>query len=95
LVGVALTDSPSAFFGTFVVLKSLAALSSALPQWEPATPPKWFSSVMNRVPNVRPGEKFEDFWAEDRVKEEDRRQKNEQVWAGERRQSGKSAGKKA
>jgi len=95
LVGVALTDSAGVFFGIFVVLKSMAALSGALPQWEPATPPKWFSNVMNRVPNVRPGEKFEDFWAKDRVEEESRRQKNEQVWTGERRRSRKPAGKKA
>ena len=94
-VGVALTDSPCAFFGTFVVLKSLAALSGALPQWEPATPPKWFSNLMNRVPNVHPGEKFEDYWAEDRVKEQKRREKNEQPWTTGRRRFGKSAGRKA
>lgn len=84
-VGVALTDAPNAFFGTFVVLKSLAALGSALPQYEPATPPKWFSRLMNRVPNVRPGETFEQFWAEDRADERERREKNEQPWTAAKR----------
>ncbi|MBO0676147.1 hypothetical protein JRC04_01580 [Mycolicibacterium sp. S2-37] len=84
-VAVAMTDAPNAFFGTFVVLKSLAALSGALPQYDPVHPPKWLSSIMNRVPNVRPGEKFEDFWSEERTDERERREKNEQPWATGRR----------
>jgi hypothetical protein len=84
-IGIALTDAPSAFFGVFVVLKTLASLSAALPQWEPATPPKWFSALMNRVPNDHPGERFEDFWAEDRADEAQRRERNEQPWTARRR----------
>lgn len=84
-VGVAVTNAPGAFFGTFVVLKSLAALSSALPQYEPATPPTWFSAIMNRVPNVHPGKKFEDFWTEDRAEERRRRERNEEPWSAGRR----------
>jgi ABC-type multidrug transport system fused ATPase/permease subunit len=84
-IGIALTDSPSAFFGVFVVLKTLASLSAVLPQWEPKTPPKWFSNIMNRVPNVRPGERFEDFWAEDRADEAERRERNERPWTARRR----------
>jgi hypothetical protein len=80
LFGVAITDAPSAFFGVFVVLKSLAALSLALPQWDPEQPPRWFSRVMNRVPNVHPGKRFEDFWAESRAASEDRRAANERPW---------------
>jgi ABC-type multidrug transport system fused ATPase/permease subunit len=83
-VGIALTDAPSAFFGVFVVLKTLASLSAVLPQWEPATPPKWLSTMMNRVPNVHPGERFEDFWAEDRADEAQRRERNERAWTAQR-----------
>jgi cytochrome b561 len=79
-VGVALTGAPDAFFGTFVVLKSLSALSFALPQWQPSVAPKWLSRVMNRVPNVHPGETFEEFWAKDRAEEAERLTNNERPW---------------
>jgi hypothetical protein len=79
-----MTDA-SALFGVFVVLKTLYALSMALPQWEPVTPPRWLSRVMNRLPNVHPGERFEDMWAKDRADEADRRERNEQEWTGARR----------
>jgi hypothetical protein len=85
-VTVAMTDAPDALFGAFVVLKSLAALIVALPQWEPATPPAWLSRMLNRMPNVRPGERFEDEWEKDRGYEAARRARNEQPWiVGERR----------
>jgi hypothetical protein len=84
LLGVAITGASSAFFGVFVVLKTLYALSLGLPQWEPATPPVWLSRVMNRLPNVHPGEKFEDHWAKDRDDEAKRRERNEQPWADNR-----------
>lgn len=80
LFGVAITDAPSAFFGVFVVLKSLVALSFALPQWNPEHPPEWFSAVMNRLPNVHPGTRFEDFWAQSRAAAEARRAANERPW---------------
>lgn len=85
LLAVAVTGAPSALFGVFVVLKTLAALSAALPQWEPATAPGWLSRVANRLPNVHPGRRFEDVWAEDRANEANRRESNEQPWAGARR----------
>jgi hypothetical protein len=84
MIGAAMTDA-SALFGVFVVLKTLYALSTALPQWEPATPSKGLSRVMNRLPNVHPGERFEDMWAKDRADEAERRDRNEQPWAGARR----------
>jgi hypothetical protein len=84
MFGAAITDT-SALFGVFVVLKTLYALSTALPQWEPATPPQWLSRAMNRLPNVRPGERFEDSWAKDRADEAERREKNEQHWTDARR----------
>ena len=84
MLGAAMTDA-SALFGVFVVLKTLYALSTALPQWEPATAPNWLSRVMNRLPNVHPGERFEDTWAKDRADEGERRERNEQPWTGARR----------
>jgi hypothetical protein len=84
MFGAAMTDF-SALFGVFVVLKTLYALSMALPQWEPAAAPKWLSRMMNRLPNVHPGEGFEDLWAKDRADEVDRRDGNEQPWTGTRR----------
>ena len=80
MIGAAMTDA-SALFGVFVVLKTLYALSMALPQWDPATAPNWLSRVMNRLPNVHPGQRFEDTWAKDRADEVERRERNEQPWA--------------
>jgi hypothetical protein len=84
MFGAAMTDA-SALFGVFVVLKTLYALSMALPQWEPATAPNWLSRVMNRLPNMHPGQRFEDMWAKDRADEIERRERNEQPWEGARR----------
>lgn len=78
--GIAATDAPGALFGIFVVLKTLAALSAVIPQWEPERPPRWLSTLMDRVPNVHPGERFEDFWAHDQARERDRQRRNEQPW---------------
>jgi hypothetical protein len=84
MFAAAFTDF-SALFGVFVVLKTLNALSTSLPQWEPATPPRWLSRAMNRLPNVHPGARFEDQWAKERADEADRRDRNEQPWTGARR----------
>lgn len=80
-IAIALTDAPTSFFGVFVVLKTLAALSFVVPQYEPARAPRSLSNLMNRVPNVHPGERFEDFWAEDRKHEMTRRERNERPWS--------------
>ncbi|CAN5768344.1 DUF6498-containing protein [soil metagenome] len=80
LFAVAVTAAPTALFGVFVVLKSLFALTMVLPQWEPATAPGWLSRVMNRVPNVHPGKRFEEVWSEDRADENVRRARNDQPW---------------
>jgi hypothetical protein len=84
LMAVGLTDAPSALFGVFVVLKTMYSLSLVLPQWEPATPPAWFSRLMNRVPNAHPGERFEDYWAKDRQAEAERRERNDEPWTQRR-----------
>jgi hypothetical protein len=80
LCAIALTDAADALFGIFVVLKTLAALSFALPQWEPRDAPTWLSRTMNRVPSVRSGERFEDAWRKDRDAETARRDVNERRW---------------
>jgi Family of unknown function (DUF6498) len=77
-LGIAVTDAPDALFGVFVVLKSLAALSAVLPQWEPTALPEWVSRVMNKIPNVRHGQSFDDAWAQERAGESARQAKNEQ-----------------
>ncbi|HEX2285252.1 MAG TPA: DUF6498-containing protein [Mycobacterium sp.] len=83
MFGAVMTDA-SALFGVFVVLKTLHALSTALPQWEPATPPAWLSRAMNRLPNVHPGKRFEEVWAKDRADEAERRERNEEPWTARR-----------
>jgi uncharacterized protein DUF6498 len=80
LLALAVTGASAAFFGVFVTLKSLFAISTALPQWQPVTPPAWLSRVMNRVPNGRAGGRFEDAWAQEREDEEERRARNERPW---------------
>lgn len=84
-LGIAVTGAPTAIFGVFVVLKTLHALSTALPQWEPITAPSWLSRVMNRLPTAQPGRSFEDQWDSDRADESQRRNRNEQPWVGARR----------
>lgn len=80
LIGIALTDATDALFGIFVVLKTLAALSTAIPQWEPAAAPKWLSRMMNRVRPTRPGERFEDSWVKRGEAELARREDNDRPW---------------
>lgn len=77
LLGVAVTGAPSALFGVFVVLKTLYALSWALPQYQPAVAPHWLSTVMNKVPG-KTTERFEDYWARESAEEAERRQRNEE-----------------
>lgn len=84
MLGVLVTGAPTALFGVFVVLKTLYAVGTVLPQYDPTTAPRWLSNVMNRLPNVHPGERFEDYWAKDRADEADRRDRNEEPWPGRR-----------
>lgn len=78
----AVTDSPARLFGVFVVLKTLYALGSALPMYEPATPPKWLSRAMNRIRREPEGQRFEDMWVKDQAAEVRRRTRNDEVWTG-------------
>ncbi|MCF6386940.1 DUF6498-containing protein [Mycobacterium sp. MBM] len=81
-VAIAVTDAPDAFFGVFVVLKTMASLSTALPQWEPAQPPKWLSATLNRLPSAKPGKRFEEAWADERTQERQRLDANDRPWTG-------------
>jgi cytochrome b561 len=85
LFAVAISGAPSTLFGVFVVFKTLYALSTAVPQREPAGPPKRLSRLMNRLPKVRLGQGFEEQWLKDQAAEAQRRDRNEDPWAGTRR----------
>ncbi|CAM3581454.1 DUF6498-containing protein [Smaragdicoccus niigatensis] len=88
IIGMAVvmwTDATRGFFIVFIVLKTMNDLSNVLPQWQPAKPPQWLSSAMNKVPNSRRGkghkdETFEEFWAKDQQQDKNRRMSNEQPW---------------
>lgn len=82
MFGAAVTDSPAGFFSVFVGLKTLYAISSAVPQWEPKTPPAWLSGAMNRIRREPKGQRFEDMWVKDQESEVARRKRNEQAWTG-------------
>jgi hypothetical protein len=79
-LGIALTGASTALFGIFVILKSLFALSGALPQWEPVEAPKRMSRVLNRLLPTREGLSFEQQWAKDHADETARRENNERPW---------------
>ena len=79
-LGIALAGAPTALFGAFVVLKTLFALSGALPQWEPVAAPRGLSRVMNHLVPVRRGLTFEQQWDDDRAREAERRDRNDQSW---------------
>ena len=64
------------------VAKTLYALGSALPMYEPATPPKWLSRAMNRIRREPEGQRFEDMWVKDQAAEARRRVRNDEVWTG-------------
>jgi len=64
------------------VLKTLYSLSTALPMYEPATPPAWLSRLMNRLRREPEGQRFEDSWVKDQAAEVRRRTRNDEVWTG-------------
>ncbi|BBZ55924.1 DUF6498-containing protein [Mycolicibacterium phocaicum] len=82
IFAAAVTNSPARMFGVFVVLKTLYSLASALPMYEPATPPKWLSRAMNRIRREPEGQRFEDMWVKDQAAEVRRRTRNDEVWTG-------------
>lgn len=63
MAAVMFTGANRNFFGVFIFLKTMLNLSLVIPQYQPKTPPRWLSSLMDRVP----GKKLEDanfaeFW---------------------------------
>lgn len=80
IFAAAVTNSPAGMFGVFVVLKTLYSLSTALPMYEPATPPAWLNRLMNRLRREPEGERFEDAWVKDQAAEARRRVRNDEVW---------------
>ncbi|MUM03933.1 hypothetical protein B5P44_03920 [Mycobacterium sp. CBMA 213] len=82
IFAAAVSDSPTKMFSVFIVLKTLYSLSTALPQWEPGTPPAWLSRLMNSVRREPRGQRFEDMWAKDRAAEVRRRIRNDELWTG-------------
>ena len=80
IFAAAVTNSPARMFGVFVVLKTLYSLSTALPMYEPATPPAWLNRLMNRLRREPEGERFEDAWVKDQAAEARRRVRNDEVW---------------
>jgi hypothetical protein len=63
MAAVMLTGANRNFFGVFIVLKTLLNLSLVVPQYQPKTPPRWLSSLMDRVPGKKLKDaSFAEFW---------------------------------
>jgi hypothetical protein len=83
LAAVAFTGANRAFFTVFIVLKTMADLSTRVPQWNPDKPPAWLCRIMDRVPNAQAGkakgkpQTFEEFWIADKADEVARLAANE------------------
>jgi hypothetical protein len=74
------------FFGVFIFLKTLLNLTAGLPQYQPKTPPRWLSALMDRVPDrmrakggTAPGApgNFAKFWQQSDEEERHRLAANE------------------
>lgn len=69
------------FFAVFVVLKTLADLSTVMPQYDPDEPPRWLCWIMDRVPNVSKKRgmpaTFAEFWRNSKAEEIARIARNE------------------
>lgn len=63
MAAVMFTGANRNFFGVFIVLKTLLNLNLVVPQYQPKTPPRWLSSVMDRVPGKKTKDaNFAAFW---------------------------------
>lgn len=82
IFAAAVSNSPARMFGVFVVLKTLYSLSTALPRYEPGTPPPWLSRAMDRLRRDPKGQRFEDMWVKDQDAEARRQLRNDEVWTG-------------
>lgn len=89
LIGMAVamfTGVDRHFFGVFIFLKTVLNLTATLPQYEPKTPPRWLSGLMDRVPDRMRGKggtvagapgNFAKFWQESEAEERRRIAANE------------------
>lgn len=78
MAAVMFTGADRNFFGVFIFLKALLNCSLVLPQYQPKTPPRWLSSLMDRVPGkMHKGESFAQFWKQEDDQEAARLARNE------------------
>ena len=83
MAAVMFTGADRNFFGVFIFLKTLLNCSLVLPQYQPKTPPRWLSSLMDRVPSkMHKGENFAQFWQQTDDQEAARIARNESACAG-------------
>ena len=83
MAAVMFTGADRNFFGVFIFLKALLNCSLVLPQYQPKTPPRWLSSLMDRVPSkMHKGENFAQFWKQTDDQEAARIARNESACAG-------------
>jgi hypothetical protein len=79
MAAVMLTGANRNFFGVFIVLKTLLNLGLVVPQYQPKTPPRWLSSLMDRVPGKKMKDaNFAEFWKRTDNEEAARVARNEQ-----------------
>ncbi len=78
MAAVMFTGADRNFFGVFIFLKALLNCSLALPQYQPKTPPRWLSSLMDRVPSSKHDDtNFAEYWKETDDEEAVRLARNE------------------
>jgi hypothetical protein len=79
MAAVLFTGANRNFFGVFIVLKTLLNVSLVVPQYQPKTPPRWLSSLMDRVPGKKMKDaNFAEFWKRTDEEEAARVARNEQ-----------------
>ena len=82
MAAVMFTGTSRNFFGVFIFLKTLLNCSLVLPQYQPKTPPRWLSSLMDRVPSSKlKGTNFAQFWKQEDDEEAARLARNEKALA--------------
>jgi len=79
MIAVMFTGANRNFFGVFIFLKTMLNLSLVVPQYQPKTPPRWLSSVMDRVKSGEHKDKsFAEFWKRTDEEEAARVARNEE-----------------
>lgn len=81
LIGMAVAfalDAPASFFSAFIVLKAMSELSSVLPQWDPAEPPRALVAFASLFPSKPGDESFADYWRRETREQREREIRDEQ-----------------